>query len=58
MKTSVEILKAFWRDEEGLEMAEYAVVGTLIILGTVAAFTTLGTNITSAITRIANTLGT
>ena len=46
-------LVAFLRDEEGLTMVEYAVAGTLITLAAVAAFTTLGTNVTTKITQIA-----
>jgi pilus assembly protein Flp/PilA len=42
----------FLRDEEGLELSEYAVAGSLIVLGTVAAFTALGTDITAGIGRI------
>lgn len=33
---------AFIRDEEGLTMVEYAVAGGLILVGAVAAFSTVG----------------
>ncbi|MGR9013173.1 MAG: Flp family type IVb pilin, partial [Gammaproteobacteria bacterium] len=39
MKTLNTILKAFWQEETGLTMVEYAVAGTLVTLGAVAAFT-------------------
>ncbi|NMT63089.1 Flp family type IVb pilin [Marinobacter orientalis] len=42
----------FLRDEEGLELAEYAVAGSLIVLAVVTAFTGLGTAIAGAITKI------
>jgi len=44
---------AFLRDEEGLTMVEYAVAGGLVTLAAVAAFTTLGTNVTTRITALA-----
>jgi pilus assembly protein Flp/PilA len=43
---------AFLRDEQGLTMVEYAVAGTLITLGAVAAFTRLGTAVSTRITEI------
>ena len=46
-------LIAFLRDEEGLTMVEYAVAGGLVALAAVAAFTTLGTNVTTRITALA-----
>lgn len=54
MKNFKEKLVQFLRDEEGLELSEYAVAGSLIVLGTVAAFTLLGENITTVITGIAD----
>lgn len=44
----------FIKDEEGLTMVEYAVAGALVTLGAVAAFTTLGTNIGTSITKLAS----
>jgi pilus assembly protein Flp/PilA len=46
-------LMAFLRDEDGLTMVEYAVAGGLVTLAAVAAFTTLGTNVTTRITALA-----
>ncbi|GAA0849870.1 hypothetical protein GCM10009113_30270 [Marinobacter szutsaonensis] len=42
MKNFKEKVVAFLRDEEGLELAEYAVAGSLIVITTVAAFSELG----------------
>ncbi len=49
IKTSV--LK-FIKDEDGLTIVEYAVAGGLITLGAVAAFVTLGGNVSTAITNL------
>jgi len=46
-------LIAFLRDEDGLTMVEYAVAGGLVTLAAVAAFTTLGQNVTTRITALA-----
>jgi pilus assembly protein Flp/PilA len=42
----------FIKDEDGLTMVEYAVAGGLITLGAVGAFTTLGTDIGTTVTRL------
>lgn len=47
----------FLQEEEGLELSEYAVAGSLIVLGAVGAFTLLGGNIATAITTIAGEIG-
>ena len=57
MKDILSKVSRFLRDEEGLELSEYAVAGSLIVLGTVAAFTLLGGNITTAINAIAGVVG-
>ncbi len=49
--------KAFWQEEAGLTMVEYAVAGTLITLAAIAAFTLLGENVAARINSIATTLG-
>ncbi|MGF2736190.1 Flp family type IVb pilin [Marinobacter sp. DUT-1] len=54
MKNFKEKVVAFIRDEEGLELSEYAVAGSLIVLGAVAAFTLLGDNIAIVIDGIAD----
>ena len=52
MKNLNKMLKAFWQEESGLTMVEYAVAGTLVTLGAVAAFTSLGGAITTQIGAI------
>ncbi|WP_417529688.1 Flp family type IVb pilin [Marinobacter lipolyticus] len=54
MKNFKEKVVQFIRDEEGLELSEYAVAGSLIVLGAVAAFTLLGGNIATVIDNIAD----
>ncbi|MBL6988020.1 MAG: Flp family type IVb pilin [Methylobacter sp.] len=56
MKTLNTILKAFWQEETGLTMVEYAVAGTLVTLGAAAAFTSLGTAVTTQINAIVTAL--
>jgi len=58
MKNFKEKVVAFIRDEEGLELSEYAVAGSLIVLGAVAAFTTLGENIRDGVNLIASKITT
>jgi len=58
MKNFKEKVVAFIRDEEGLELSEYAVAGSLIVLGAVLAFTTLGENIRDGINLIAGKIKT
>ncbi len=50
-------LAKFLKDEEGLTMVEYAVAGTLVTAGAVAAFTSLGTNIAGAVNRLIVAMG-
>jgi pilus assembly protein Flp/PilA len=45
-------LLAFLKDEDGLEMSEYAVIGGLIVIGTVVAVTALSAKITAAFNAI------
>lgn len=39
---AVEMMKNFWKEEEGLSMVEYALVGALVAVVAIAGFTTLG----------------
>ncbi len=50
-------LKRFVREEEGLEMVEYAVVGGLLIAAGAAVWTALGENVTQIINEIIATMG-
>jgi pilus assembly protein Flp/PilA len=52
MKTLSKMLTAFWQEESGLTVVEYAVAGALISLAVVAAFGGLGTAVTASIGRI------
>ncbi|MBU3071495.1 Flp family type IVb pilin [Aestuariicella sp. G3-2] len=47
-----EVLK-FLREEDGLETVEYAVAGSLIVAGTVAAFTLLGEQVSAGLEYLA-----
>ena len=49
IRTSV---RAFIKDDNGLTIVEYAVAGGLITLGAVAAFISLGGNVSTAITSL------
>lgn len=49
-------IKRFVLDEEGLETVEWAVVGTLVVIAAIIAFTQLGQNTDAAMTNIANTI--
>ncbi|MBW7469742.1 Flp family type IVb pilin [Marinobacter sp. M216] len=48
----------FLRDEEGLELSEYAVAGSLIVIGTVVAFGALSGAIGEAIDDITTVITT
>jgi pilus assembly protein Flp/PilA len=52
----MNMLKAFWRDEEGLTMVEYAVAGALIIVVAIGAFRTLGTNVSTTMDKVNSAL--
>lgn len=51
-----DLLIRFWRDEDGLETVEWAVVAAVVIGGAVVAFRTLGTNVSTAINKVATTV--
>jgi pilus assembly protein Flp/PilA len=42
----------FIKDEDGLELTEYAVIGALIVIAVVVAITALSTQITAAFNRL------
>ncbi|MDD5036939.1 MAG: hypothetical protein PHE55_19610 [Methylococcaceae bacterium] len=52
MKTLINMLKAFWQEETGLTMVEYAVAGAVIALAAATAFTNLGKTVANAIVDI------
>jgi pilus assembly protein Flp/PilA len=47
------MIKAFAKDETGLELSEYAVAAALVILTLMLAFTALGANISGVINNLA-----
>jgi Flp pilus assembly pilin Flp len=49
-------IKRFALEEEGLETVEWAVVGTLVVIAALIAFTTVGQNTNTAMTNIANSI--
>ena len=54
MNTSA--LQAFWREEEGQDLIEYALLMAFIALGVVATLTTLKTSIASLWSSISGAL--
>lgn len=52
----VNLWNAFWSDESGQDLAEYALLIALIALVVIAAVTLLGENINTVFTNIANAL--
>jgi Flp pilus assembly pilin Flp len=49
-------IKSFVFDERGLETVEWAVVGTLVVIAAIVAFTQLGQNTDAAMQAIANAI--
>jgi Flp pilus assembly pilin Flp len=56
MNTLHNAVKSFWNDEDGLEMVEYAVIASLIIVVAVASFTTIGNKIVTTLATVTNSL--
>ena len=48
-----QFIASFLKDEDGLTMVEYAIAGALVAAGAVAAFTLLGTNVSTRINSLA-----
>ena len=57
MNSLMTAIRAFMRDESGLEMVEYAIAGALITATAVAAFTLLGENVATEINDLAGVVG-
>ena len=47
-----KLLKAFFRNEDGLTIVEYAVAAALITVGVAGAFTALGVTVQGVITAV------
>ena len=56
MKTIVNNVAKFLKDEEGLTTVEYAVAGTLIALAVVVAFASLGNAVNNSISAITSVI--
>jgi len=50
------LVKRFLKDEQGLELSEYAVMAALIIVALVTIITLLGTTIGTAFSNLTNTI--
>ncbi|WP_295438869.1 Flp family type IVb pilin [uncultured Thiodictyon sp.] len=51
-----DALKGFWRDEDGIETVEYALLAALVVAAAIAAWTLLGTNVSTMANQIATTI--
>jgi pilus assembly protein Flp/PilA len=56
MQAMRNAVRRFMRDEAGLEMVEWAVVGTAIVITAAAVFTPLGTAVANAMTAITTSI--
>jgi len=56
MKTLSKMLKAFWQEETGLTIVEYAVAAMMITIIVIGGFTALGTAVDFQIRRVATLL--
>lgn len=50
------MIKNFWKDEEGATAIEYGLIAGLIAVGIITALTALGTDLTALFTRISTSL--
>ena len=50
----MEKIWKFIKDEDGLESVEYAIIAGLIVIGIVAAISTIGTNVASIFSDLAS----
>jgi pilus assembly protein Flp/PilA len=55
-KHTMEMLKKFWSDEDGLTTVEYALLLALIVVVAITAWTALGTGVNSTVDDVQNTL--
>lgn len=51
-------LVAFWKEEEGLTMVEYAIAGSLVAAGAAVAFSSLGKAVSGMITTLSSWVAT
>ncbi|WP_295450276.1 Flp family type IVb pilin [uncultured Thiodictyon sp.] len=50
------VLKNFWCDEDGGESAEWPLILALVAVAAIAAYSLLGTNVKTAVNKIAASL--
>ncbi len=53
-----EIIRNMWRDDEGQDLVEYALIAGLVAMAAVAAISTAGTQVNTIWTNIKNQLTT
>jgi pilus assembly protein Flp/PilA len=58
MTQLVQVVRSFWRDEEGQDLLEYALLVALIALVSVAAVTLAGKKVDEIFTAIAGAIPT
>ncbi len=56
MTQLVQVVRSFWREEEGQDLLEYALLVALIALVSVAAVTLAGKKVSEIFTAIANAI--
>ncbi len=56
MKSLINRVKAFWKDEEGATATEYAVMLALIIVIAIGAISALGTKVSSTFADVESNL--
>ncbi len=52
----MELIRKMWRDEDGQDVVEYALIAVLLAIASIATMTTLGTTISAQWTTITNKL--
>ncbi|MBB3189246.1 Flp family type IVb pilin [Halomonas cerina] len=58
MNKLMQGIERFWKEEEGTETVEWALVAGLIVAGAAAVFTLIGTNVERVMTLINGELDT
>jgi Flp pilus assembly pilin Flp len=56
MKKLTKMFWKFYADERAMNMVEYALIGILVALAAILAFTDLGAKIVSAVFRVGDSL--
>lgn len=50
------LIQKFWKDEQGLETVEYAIIAGLIVVATIVIITSIGTKVLAKFTALDNAL--